>query len=118
MEGVGSPIIVDEAAMGQRESGISQEIIKALLKVGVFAFKVHGSALMVSGLPDVIACVDGRYVGFETKVPEKRNNTSEIQELRHAQIRAAGGIAEVVCGPKEALAHVARIRGEAKGAER
>lgn len=96
--------------MSQRESGISQEIMKTLRKNGVFCFKVHGSALMMAGLPDIIACVDGMFVAFETKVPEKRNNTSAIQKRIHELIAAAGGWVGVVCGPAEAMAAVDGIR--------
>lgn len=98
--------------MTQAESKLSGRIIDDLLKQGIFAFKVHGSAYMVAGLPDIIACVDGHFVGLETKMPAKRNNVSEIQKLRHAQIKHAGGIAEVVCGPKEAGAIIERVRAE------
>lgn len=94
----------------QREARISQAIMAALRKDGVFCFKVHGSALMMSGLPDIIACVDGMFIGLETKVPEKRKNTSPIQRRVHELIGAAGGHVEVVCGPSEALALVAGVR--------
>jgi Holliday junction resolvase len=97
--------------MSQRESKISGTILTALRQQGVFCFKVHGSALMMVGLPDIIACVDGKFVAFETKVPEKRGNTSPAQERIHDLIRRAGGVVEVVCGAKEALAHIDKVRG-------
>lgn len=109
---VESPINVDsEAGMTtQRESRISSDILEALRKEGVFCFKVHGGPTMMVGLPDIIACVDGMFVGFETKVPEKRSNTSQVQKHVHELIERAQGHAVVVCGPKEALAVVAGIR--------
>lgn len=94
----------------QREARISKAIMEALRKDGVFCFKVHGSALMMSGLPDIIACVDGLFVGLETKLPEKRKNTSPMQKRIHELIISAGGHAEVVCGAQEALELVAGVR--------
>lgn len=98
----------------QRESNISSDIMEALRKVGVFCFKIHGGPTMMAGLPDIIACVDGKFVGLETKVPEKRKNTTPIQRHVHSLINGAGGIAVVVCGPQEALRIVADIRASAE----
>lgn len=60
----------------------------------------------MAGLPDIIACVEGKFVGLETKLPETRNDTSPIQDRVHEVIRQSGGAATVVCGPAEALAVV------------
>lgn len=94
----------------QRESKISREIITQIRKAGGFAFKVHGGPMMMVGLPDIIACVDGRFVAFETKTPEKRKNVSAAQQRIHELIRRAGGVAVVVCGAGEALGIIAELR--------
>lgn len=96
--------------MGQRESKLSRKIMDALRLEGVFCFKVHGSEYMMAGLPDIVACVDGRFVGLETKLPGERDNTSKIQEHRHAEIRLAGGECFVVCSVAEALEKVRLLR--------
>lgn len=44
-----------------------------------------------SGMPDIIACVDGRFVGIEVK--REGNEPSKLQEKRIDQIHQAGGIA-------------------------
>lgn len=87
----------------QRESKLSQRIMKALRSHGIFCFKVHGSEMMESGLPDIVACVEGFFVGLETKHPETRSDVSPKQEIIHNRIRVAGGICEVVCSVEEAL---------------
>lgn len=94
----------------QRESRISSEIMKALRAEGVFCFKVHGGPTMMKGLPDIIACVDGLFLGLETKVPEQRKNTSVIQRHIHELMRQAGARVEVVCGVQEALSIVDDMR--------
>lgn len=94
----------------QRESRISGKIMDALRAEGVFCFKIHGGPTMMAGLPDIIACVDGRLLGLETKVPEKRSNVSPIQRHVHELMRGAGARVEVVCGVQEALGIVDDMR--------
>lgn len=89
--------------MSQAESKLSRKIMDALRLEGYFAFKVHGSEFMMAGLPDIIVCAEGRFIGLETKLPDTRGNVSPRQALVHSQIRDAGGIATVVCSPAEAL---------------
>lgn len=48
-----------------------------------------------AGIPDVIACADGRFCGFEIK-----NETEKLTGLQEATIRKilkAGGVAVIVC---------------------
>jgi len=80
----------------------------ALRLKGYFCFKVHGSEHMMAGLPDVIVCAEGKFLGLETKMPGKRNNTSPRQDFVHEQIRNAHGVAAVVTSVREALDVVAR----------
>lgn len=92
--------------MTQAESKLSRKIMAALRARGYFCFKVHGSEYMMAGLPDIIACVDGYFFSFETKLPEERKNVSPRQALVHSQISNSGGVAIVVCSAAEALAAI------------
>ncbi len=96
--------------MKQGESKLSSQILRALRADGVFAFKVHGGAMMMAGLPDIIACVDGKFVGLETKMPDKRGNVSPRQEYVHAKIRDSGGTVFIVTSIREARDAVAQVR--------
>ena len=87
----------------QRESRLSTKIQTALRQRGIFVYKNHGSSHMMSGLPDLVAVVDGDFVGLETKHPETRDDTSPRQKLVHEMIRRSGGVCEVVCSVQEAL---------------
>lgn len=89
--------------MTQPESRLSGKIRLALQAEGAFVFKVHGSVTMMSGLPDLIGCVQGRFFGFEVKMPGKESNTSARQEFVHGLIRKAGGFVAVVSSKEEAL---------------
>ena len=94
----------------QPESQLSRKIMKELRQNGVFCYKNHGGPTTMAGLPDIIACVDGIFVGFETKMPDERDNVSPKQRSVHTQIRAADGLVWVVCSPAEALHWVTQIR--------
>jgi len=90
--------------MSQRESRLSRLIMNELRKQGAFCFKVHGSEFMMAGLPDIIGCYKGRFFAFETKTPDKRSNTTMVQNRVMQKIRDAGGNAQVVCTIEEAVA--------------
>jgi Holliday junction resolvase len=97
--------------MAQGESKLSRRIAAALTEQGAFAFKIHGSAYMMAGLPDIICCFQGRFYSFETKMP-KTGKTSAIQTFIHQKIRDAGGVAEVVTSVDEALKVLHGLRRE------
>lgn len=58
---------------------------------------------MMSGLPDVIVCAEGLFIGLETKHDETRQNTSASQDLRRDQIQQAGGVYRIATTPEEAV---------------
>lgn len=95
--------------MSQRESKLSRKIMNELRAEGYFCFKVHGSEFMMAGLPDIVVCAEGLFIGLETKHPETRGDTSPRQVLVHSQINNAGGHAQVVCSPAEAIAVVKEV---------
>ena len=66
--------------------------IKAYLRTlpDTFFHSVPGAAFGKSGVPDIVVCCKGRYVGIEAKTYE--GAFSEWQKTRRAQIEAAGGI--------------------------
>lgn len=55
-----------------------------------------GSQFGSAGVPDVLCCWEGRFLGIEVKAPGTRSNTSDVQRRQLAGIAAAGGIALVV----------------------
>jgi hypothetical protein len=90
--------------MAQRESKLSRHIMEGLRREGWFCFKIHGGPTMMAGLPDVIVCAEGVFVGLETKNPESRSNVSLRQKITHQQIRDVGhGYVAVVCTVGEAV---------------
>ena len=53
-----------------------------------------GSNNPSSGVPDILTCIHGRFIGIEVKTPT--GNTTKIQEYQIDQINKSGGIAVVV----------------------
>lgn len=83
----------------QPEAKVGKKIREYLTTHGAFVFKVHGGPTMMAGLPDLIACVEGRYVGIEVKMPG--NKPSARQLYVHEQIRRAGGEVIVAYGVED-----------------
>lgn len=61
----------------QEESKVQKQIQEYLKSIGAYKFKVHGEIFMRAGIPDIIACVKGRFVGIEVK--DGNNKPSELQ---------------------------------------
>lgn len=75
------------------------DFLKAKYPDGV-CWKEAAGAYSQQGIPDITFIRNGRYYGFEVKRPYI-GVLSKIQEQRIKQIRAAGGVAEVVCFPED-----------------
>jgi hypothetical protein len=89
--------------MSQRESRLSRKITLALGQAGYWTMKVVGNPAQRAGVPDILVCADGLFVGLEVKHEETRSNTSARQDYELGSIRKCGGAAGVVCSPEEAL---------------
>ena len=74
----------------QPEARITKKIREYLESAGAFVFKIHGSAAMMAGLPDLIACYKGCFLGVEVKQPG--NKPTKRQIYVHSLIAAAGGV--------------------------
>ena len=77
------------------EKDIVNSILRFLKTVPCcFAWKTHGGVYGTAGIPDIIACIDGRFFAFEVKTDKGR--TTKLQESTIRKILAAGGTAVVV----------------------
>ena len=75
------------------ERDIVTAIKRYLLTLGdaVFFWKEHGGPYGCAGIPDVICCYKGRFIGLECKLPGSR--LMELQKRAIEKINRAGGIA-------------------------
>jgi hypothetical protein len=83
-----------------REKDIVAAIMRYLKSVpNCFAFKEHGGMYGTAGLPDIICCYRGRFIGFEVKTSSGR--LSKLQEITIAKIKDAMGEAFKVTSVEE-----------------
>lgn len=77
------------------EKSITSKILKYLKSLPCcFAWKTHGGMYSTAGIPDIIACINGRFFAFEVKTAV--GQATELQEATINKILTAGGIAAVV----------------------
>lgn len=76
------------------ERAITKAIVAYLRSEGAWPVKIHVSPQQLAGTPDILVCVDGRFVALEVKTAKGR--VTPLQEKRLEDIRQAGGIAAVV----------------------
>lgn len=87
--------------MGE-EKMIENTIKKWLTKNQHWHLKVQGGANNPSaGVPDIIACINGVFVGIEVKT--KTGSTTKIQEYQIDMINKSGGFALVVTTLEELI---------------
>lgn len=79
-----------------RESQIQANIIKSLKKDYPDAYIIKVTSATKRGVPDIIACINGRFIGIEVKTPKTIKNVSKLQEKNILDITKAGGFSFVV----------------------
>jgi len=89
------------------EKKVENQIKRYLDSLGAYHVKIHGSAYMPAGTPDILACIDGTFVGIEVKKP-KGGVVSALQKLKIKQIRNAGGVALVATSVEEVERELSR----------
>lgn len=74
-----------------KEKAVENQIKKCLSSMGknVWYFKHAASPAMKKGIPDIIACIKGHFIGIEVKQANGRQ--SEEQKINEDNIVAAGG---------------------------
>lgn len=75
------------------EKRIENQIKQYLDSIGAWHIKTHGNMFSRAGTPDVLACVNGRFVAIEVKQPGGRVSPLQIAHIK--LIRQAGGVAFV-----------------------
>lgn len=72
------------------EQKIKKQIKDYITRIGGFWSIVQGGPYSKPGDPDLICCVQGRYIGIEAKTPTGK--PTELQLQRGREIEQAGGI--------------------------
>jgi Holliday junction resolvase len=76
------------------EKKVKDKCVKLLKAYGVYYFFPATHGFGRSGVPDIICCVHGKFLGIECKAG--KNTPTGLQELEMAKIRSAGGVAIVI----------------------
>ena len=92
-----------------QERDVVASIKKYLASLGsdVFFWKEHGGPYGTSGVPDIICCYKGRFLGLEVKLPSGK--LTELQKRAIEKINRAGGIACRVESVDDVKAVIARV---------
>ena len=91
------------------ERDIVTAIRKYLASLGsdVFFWKEHGSVYGTNGVPDIICCYKGRFLGLECKLPGGR--LTKLQKRAIEKINRAGGVACRVESVEDAKRVIERV---------
>ena len=76
------------------EKWVKQQVVKRLKERNVYYFFPVAGAYTSIGVPDIVACIKGRFVGIECKAGTNRPTELQLRNLE--SIRDNGGIAMVV----------------------
>ena len=76
--------------MPKPEKKLQDKAIAYLEKRGIYNLNLFGDGWSGKGKPDLIVCLNGRFVAFELKVGE--NDLQDDQKLHRLWIRRSGGL--------------------------
>lgn len=73
------------------EAKVKKKVVAHLKDLGAYYFYPVTGGYGRSGVPDIIACMDGKFIGIECKAG--KNKPTPLQEKNLNEIIAAGGVA-------------------------
>jgi len=76
------------------EKKVKSVVKRTLDEMGVYHFSPFQAGMGRAGIPDIIACYEGKFVAFECKAGN--NKTTALQEKEIAAIQRAKGMAFVI----------------------
>ena len=73
------------------EAKVKKKITDWLKTLGCYYFTPIGSMYGRSGVPDIIVCLNGRFIGIEVKAPGRKGTQTTLQKVAEEKIVRAGG---------------------------
>lgn len=89
------------------EKRIEHQIKQYLDSIGAWHIKTHGNMFSRAGTPDIVACLNGRFIAIEVKRPGGR--VSPLQMAHIKLINQAGGVAFVAYSLEEAKKNIEKL---------
>ena len=77
-----------------RESVFQRRLIKKLEERGAYVVNIWGNGFMKAGIPDLLVCYKGHFLGLELKTDTGK--PSELQLAHLKMIHKAGGMSMLV----------------------
>ena len=81
------------------EQQIQTKIKTVLEKRGAYVVKVISATK--AGVPDILCCYNGRFIGIEVKRPSTKANVSKLQQYNLQKIIDCGGVSLVAWEPEQ-----------------
>lgn len=72
-----------------KEKSIENKIKIYLKSIGAYYVKYFGNSFSQVGVPDILACYKGHFIGIEVK--NEKGKTSPLQDYNLEEIKKAGG---------------------------
>jgi hypothetical protein len=85
------------------EAALRKTIVRSLRTYSGWWIVTHGGQFQQGGLPDIIGCYGGWFIGLEVKMPGKEHTLTERQAHALKKIKEAGGKAKMVTSVSEAM---------------
>jgi len=76
--------------MAGKEKNFENRIKNYLEKNNCWFVKYFANGFTASGIPDILCCINGRFVGIEVK--QEKGKPSPLQKVHLKRIKDAGGI--------------------------
>lgn len=76
------------------EGKVKDEVVRILKEEGVYYFFPATHGFGRSGVPDIVCCVNGKFLGIECKAGTNKPTALQVREIE--SIRRNGGYAIVV----------------------
>lgn len=90
---------LDESELNMGQEKRYENKIKNLLKEnGAYVVKQFGCGFTASGTPDLLCCLNGRFIAIEVKAENGKPSPLQIHNIK--KIRESGGIA-LIAYPKD-----------------
>lgn len=76
--------------MAKPEKRLQDSCIKYLKEKGIYHVNKFGDGYSAKGCPDLLTCINGRFVAFELKVGD--NDMQDDQKIHKIRIERSGGL--------------------------
>jgi hypothetical protein len=76
------------------EKKVKNKVVALLKERGAYYFFPASYGMGRSGVPDIVCCIDGNFIGIECKAGKNKATALQLKEL--AAIREAGGTTFII----------------------